>query len=145
LVATWNSSPAGEFSGSGAGCDCGWNRGPPLLETRPAEHRATLRGLKGNGGFGGALRTDSPSLCAHAIASSGYTLNFALFATLWIVFELLIVKEQLFAGGKDKVVTTIRTFQYLVDEIHYASPRACLGIFSIPSTNRSIGIVSPTS
>jgi hypothetical protein len=85
--------------------------------------------LKGNGSLGGALRTDCPGFCAYAIAGSGHTLDLALFAPLWIVLELLIVKEQLFAGGKDKVVTTIRTFQYLVDEVHYASPRACLGIF----------------
>jgi hypothetical protein len=104
-----------------------------------------LRGLKRNRGFCSAFRTDSSGFCAHAIAGSGYTLNFALFATLWIILELLIVKEELFPGGKDKVVTAIRTFQYLVDEIHYASPRACLGIFSIPSTKRSIGVVSPTS
>ena len=88
-----------------------------------------MRGLKGNGGFGSAFRTDGPGFCAHAIAGSGHALNLALFATLWIILELLVVKEQLFAGGKDKVVTAIRTFQYLVDEIHYASPRACLGIF----------------
>jgi hypothetical protein len=116
-----------------------------LLETGPAEHRATLRGLKGNGGFGGALRTNGPGFCAHAIAGSGHALNFALFATLWVVLELLVVKEELFASGKDKVITTIRTLEYLVDEIHYASPRACLGILSIPSTKRSVGVVSPTS
>ena len=85
--------------------------------------------LKRNGGFGGALRTDRPGFFAYAIAGSRYTLDLALFAPLWIVLELLIVKEQLFAGGKDEVVTAIRTFQYLVDEVHYASPRACLGIF----------------
>jgi hypothetical protein len=39
------------------------------------------------------------------------------------------VKEELLPGGKDKVITAIRTLQYLVDEVHYASPRACLGIF----------------
>jgi hypothetical protein len=66
-----------------------------------------LRGLKGNGGFRGAFRTNGPGFGAHAIASSGYTLNFALFATLWIILELLIVKEQLFAGGEDKVVPAI--------------------------------------
>jgi hypothetical protein len=88
-----------------------------------------LCGLEGNGGFGGALRTNRPGFCAYATAGSSHTLDFALFATLWIVLELLIVKEELLPGGKDKVVTAIRTFQYLVDEVHYASPRACLGIF----------------
>jgi hypothetical protein len=104
-----------------------------------------LCGLEGNGGFGGALRTNRPGFCAYTTACSGHTLDFALFATLWIVLELLIVKEKLLTGGKDKVITAIRTFQYLVDEVHYASPRACLGIFSIPWTKRQIGIVSPTS
>jgi hypothetical protein len=66
-----------------------------------------LRGLKGNGGFGGALRTDGPGFCAHTIAGSGHTLNFALLATFWIILELLVVKEELFAGGKDKVITAI--------------------------------------
>jgi hypothetical protein len=66
-----------------------------------------LRRLEGNGGFGGALRTDCSGLCAHSIAGSGDALDLALFAPLWIVFELLVVKEQLFAGGKDKVITAI--------------------------------------
>jgi hypothetical protein len=101
--------------------------------------------LEGNGGFGGALRTNCPGFCAYATAGSGHTLDFALFATLWIVLELLIVKEQLLTGGKDKVVTAIRTFQYLVDEVHYASPRACLGIFQYSVDKGRIGIVSPTS
>ncbi len=107
----------------------GWKRGTSLLEARPAEHRTTLRRLKRDRGFGGALRTNCPGFCTHAVAGSGHALNLALFAPLWIILELLIVKEQLFASSKDKVVTTIRTLQYLVDEIHYASPRACLGIF----------------
>ena len=63
--------------------------------------------LEGNGGFGGALRTNCPGFCPHAAAGSGHPLDFALFAPLWIVLELLIVKEQLFAGGKDKVITAI--------------------------------------
>jgi hypothetical protein len=88
-----------------------------------------LSGLEGNGGFSGALRTNGPGFCAYAAASSGHTLYFALFATLWIILELLVVKEKLLPGGKDEVITAIRTFQNLVDEVHYASPRACLGIF----------------
>jgi hypothetical protein len=66
-----------------------------------------LCGLEWNGGFGGALRTNCPGFCPHAAAGSGNTLDFALFATFWIVLELLIVKEQLLAGGKDKVITAI--------------------------------------
>jgi hypothetical protein len=85
-----------------------------------------LRGLEGNGGFGGALRTNCPGFCADATAGSGHTLDFALFATLWIVLELLIVKEKLLTGGKDKVITAIRTFQYLVDEVHTRPPEHAL-------------------
>jgi hypothetical protein len=103
-----------------------------LLEARPAEHRTTLRRLERNSGFGGALRTNCPGFCAHAIAGSGHTLDFALFTTLWIVFELLIVKEQLLSGGKDKVITTVRTFEYLIDEIHTRPPEHVLEFFNIP-------------
>jgi hypothetical protein len=104
-----------------------------------------LCGLEGNGGFGGALGTNCPGFCADATAGSGHTLDFALFATLWIVLELLIVKEKLLTGGKDKVITAIRTFQYLVDEVHTRPPEHALEFFSIPSTKRRIGIFSPTS
>jgi hypothetical protein len=66
-----------------------------------------LRGFKWNRRFGGALRTNCPGFCAHATAGSRHALDFALFTPLWIVLELLIVKEELFAGGKDEVVTAI--------------------------------------
>jgi hypothetical protein len=88
-----------------------------------------LRGLKGNGRFGSALGANRPGFCAHSIAGSSHTLNFALLATLWIVLELLIVEEELLTSGKDKVITTVRTFQNLIDEIHTRPPGACLGIF----------------
>jgi hypothetical protein len=85
-----------------------------------------LRRLEGNRGFGGALRTNCPGFCAHATAGSGHTLDFALLAPFWIVLELLIVKEQLLTSGKDKVITAIRTFQYLVDEVHTRPPEHAL-------------------
>jgi hypothetical protein len=78
-----------------------------LLEARPAKHRATLSGFKRNRGLCSALRTDRPGFRTDSVAGSGHPLDFALFAPLWIVLELLVVKEQLFAGGKDKVVTAI--------------------------------------
>jgi hypothetical protein len=131
--------------GSCAGDNCGWDWGPPLLEARPAEHGTALRGFKRNGCFGGALRTNCPGFRAHAAAGSSHALDFALFAPLWIVLELLIVKEQLFAGGKDKVVTTIRTFQYLIDEVHTRPPEHALEFSSIPSTDRWFGNFSPAS
>jgi hypothetical protein len=88
--------------------------------------------LEGNGSFGSALRTDCPGFSAYATAGSGYTLDFALLAPLWIVLELLIVKEQLLTSGKDKVITAIRTLQYLVDEVHTRPPEHALEFFSIP-------------
>ena len=63
--------------------------------------------LKRNGGFGGALRTDRPGFCAYAIAGSRYTLDLALFAPLWIVLELLVVKEKLLSRGKNEVVAAV--------------------------------------
>ncbi len=99
------------------------------MEAGSAEYGPSLRGLKGNGGFRGALRTDGPGFCTDTVAGSGHALDFALFAPLGIVLELFIVKEELLTGGKNEIVTAVRTFQNLVDEIHYASPRTCLGIF----------------
>jgi hypothetical protein len=115
--------------GSGAGCDRGWQRRSALLETGPTEHRTTLRGLERNGRFGGAFRTHSPGFRTYAVAGSGHALDLALFTPLGIVLELFVVKEELLAGGKNEVVTAIRALQNLVDKIHYASPRTCLGIF----------------
>jgi len=77
------------------------------LKTRPAKHRPALRGLERYGRFRGALRTDGPGFSTHSGAGSGYAFNLALLAPLRIVLELLVVKEQLFAGGKDEVVTAI--------------------------------------
>ena len=117
-----------------------------MLEARPAKHRTTLCGLEGDRGFGCTLRTNCSGFRANAIAGSGHALNLALLAPLWIVLELLIVKEQLFAGGKDKVITTIRTFQYLIDEIHYASPpEHALEFLVFRRQIAGFGIVSPTS
>jgi hypothetical protein len=87
--------------------------------------------LEGNGGLGGALRTNCPGFCADATACSGHTLDFALFASLWIVLELLIVKEQLLTSGKDKVITAIRTLEYLVDEVHLRVPPSMPWNFSV--------------
>jgi len=87
--------------------------------------------FEGNGGFGGALRTNCPGFCPHATAGSGHALDFALLASLWIVLELLIVKEQLLTSGKDKVITAIRTLQYLVDEVHLRVPPSMPWNFSV--------------
>ena len=63
--------------------------------------------LKRNGCFGGALRTDRSGFCADTVAGSGYAFDFALLTALGVVLELLIVKEELFPSGKDKVITAV--------------------------------------
>jgi len=95
-----------------------------------------LRRLKGNRGFSSAFRTNRPGFCAHTIAGSCHALDLALFAALWIILKLFIVKKELFAGGKDEVVATVRTFQNLVDEIHTRPPEHALEFSSFPSTKR---------
>jgi hypothetical protein len=35
--------------------------------------------------------------------------RFAILATFWFVFELLVVEEELFAGGEDEVGIAINT------------------------------------
>jgi hypothetical protein len=104
--------------------------------------------FEGNGGFGGALRTNCSGFCPNATTGSGHALDFALLAALWIVLELLIVKEQLLTGGKDKVITAIRTFQYLVDEVHLRVPPSMPWNFSVfrrPSAGLASSHQSATS
>ena len=51
-------------------------------------------------------------------AEYGDALGFASFAALGFVLELFIVKEQLFAGGENKVGSAVDTLEYLVLEFH---------------------------
>jgi hypothetical protein len=95
-----------------------------------------LRGLKGNRSFGSAFGTNRPGFSAHPIAGSSHAFDLALFAALWIILKLFVVKKQLFAGGKDEVVAAVRTFQNLVDEIHTRPPEHALEFSSFPSTKR---------
>jgi hypothetical protein len=48
----------------------------------------------------------------------GNSLGLAVLAALRFVAELLIVKEQLFPGGEDKVGTAIDAGQYLILKFH---------------------------
>jgi hypothetical protein len=52
------------------------------------------------------------------------TLCLALFAALWVVFEILVVKEQLLARSKDKFGAAINTLEYLIREFHGRLPRS---------------------
>jgi len=49
-------------------------------------------------------------------------LRFAILATLGFVLELFIVEEELFAGGKNEVVTAIHALQASILEFHFRSP-----------------------
>jgi hypothetical protein len=83
-----------------------------------------LCGPEGNGSFFTALRASRPGLdsgiarSARGCSDHGETLGFASFATFGLVLELLIVEEQLFSGGEQKLSTTVNTLQHLVLEFH---------------------------
>jgi hypothetical protein len=89
-----------------------------LLEALPTKYRTSLCGLKGHGSFRTASRTGSSRFRPHSCGRSGSPLGLALFASLRIVFELLIVKEDLFAGGKNEIVAAVHALQDLIDEFH---------------------------
>jgi len=57
------------------------------------------------------LGSVSPPNLRHALVLAG-------FAALGLVFELLIVKEELFPGGKDKICPAVHAFESLVLEFH---------------------------
>jgi hypothetical protein len=48
----------------------------------------------------------------------GDALGLAGLATLGLILELLIVKEELFPGGEDELGPTVDTLQYLVLKFH---------------------------
>jgi hypothetical protein len=94
---------------------CLW-RGTVLLEACSAEHGPPLGRTEGNRRL---LATDPalrPGLCPYAGAAA--PLKLAHLAALGIIVKLFIVKEQLLAGGEDKVLPAIHTPQYLVLECH---------------------------
>jgi hypothetical protein len=108
---------------------------PLLLKTFAAENRPSLRWLERNGGvlptlgtcgagfgFGGRLSWNRRPQNGNAFCFTGL-------ATFWLVFELLVVKEKLFARGKNKVRTAVDTLENLVLEFH-PSPHS-------PPTSRS--------
>ena len=99
-----------------------------LLEALPAEHRPALRGLERNRGFALAPGTDRPGFhplrVAAALRQSKRlgALVLAGLAAFWLIFELLIVEEKLFAGCEDEVGSAIDTLQNLILELHETFP-----------------------
>jgi len=92
-----------------------------LLEADAAEDGAALGGLEGDRGFRAALRTGGPGLRAHPGAAAG-ALGLALLAVPGVIFELLVVEEQLLASGEDKLRAAVIAFQDSVGKLHGRLP-----------------------
>lgn len=99
------------------------DRRPGLLplKTRPAKHWPALGRLKGDGGLRPAFRAGRPGFGANPRISAG-ALGFALFTTLGVVFELLIVEEELLARRKDEVSAAVNTLEDSICEFHGRLP-----------------------
>jgi hypothetical protein len=97
---------------------------PLLLKALPAEDRSPLCGLERDGGLLTALRASRSSfglggrLSWDGRSQNRNALRLACFTTFGFVLELLVVKEQLFACGKNKVRAAVDALQYLVLEVH---------------------------
>src|SRR5438552_2946038 len=72
-----------------------------LLETRAAQDGPALRGPERNRGFEAACRAVRPCLGSYSGSTVG-ALRLALFAALWVVLEVFVVKKQLFARSEDE-------------------------------------------
>jgi hypothetical protein len=91
------------------------------LEAGTAQHRPPLRRFEWNRRFGPTLRAGCPRLCADPRITAG-AFGLALFAALRVVFELLIVKEELLACREDEIGAAVYTFQYAILEVHGRFP-----------------------
>jgi len=49
---------------------------------------------------------------------NGYTLGLATLATFRFVLELLVVKEKLFPGCENEIVSTVHALEHLVLKFH---------------------------
>ena len=90
--------------------------GSSLLEALPAEDRPALRGFEGNrrllaaaGAIGSGLHSGVVSRRRAPQGRGAFRL--AGFATFGLVLELLVMEEQLFSGGKDKLGAAVDALQ----------------------------------
>lgn len=101
---------------------------PLLLKTFPTENRPALRGLEGNCRLLAALGASGSGFgLSRRLPGSRRTQNsdafcLAGFTAFGFVFELLIVKKQLFACGENKISAAVDTLEYLVLEFHPLTP-----------------------
>ena len=91
------------------------------LETGAAKHWPALRGLKWDRSLRPALRAGRPRLCTDS-GIPACALGFALFTTLGVVFELLVVKEELLACREYEIGAAVNTLQYSILEFHGRLP-----------------------
>ena len=103
---------------------------PPLLETFAAEDGTALGRPEGDGSLLATLRADGSSFdlgetlsrCTRRCPQHGDAFCLAGFAPLGFIFELLVVKEQLFPGREDEVGPAVDALQYFVLEFHGDAP-----------------------
>jgi hypothetical protein len=103
------------------------------LEALAAKNRTSLRWLERDSSFplaAGANGLGFHSLIVAAVLRQPQRLcafTLAVFAAFRFVFELFIVKEELFASGENKVGATIYTLENFVLEVHFESaPFSCI-------------------
>ena len=100
------------------------------METFAAEDGTALGRPEGDGSLLATLRADGSSFdlgetlsrCTRRCPQHGDAFCLAGFAPLGFIFELLVVKEQLFPGREDEVGPAVDTLQYLVLEFHGDAP-----------------------
>lgn len=80
-----------------------------------------MRRFERHRGFGSTCRAIGPRFGAYG-GTAGGTLGFAQFAAFGIVLELLVVKKELFPGGKYEIVAAVAAVKNFVDEIHGLPP-----------------------
>ncbi len=109
-------------------CSCRSACGTTLLEAFAAEHRASLRWLERDGGLFSAMRAVGARL--HFLVAVDRTrayrsdaFGLARLAALGLIPELLVVEEELFAGGEEKLRAAIDALEQPVLEFHVRSPR----------------------
>jgi len=101
------------------------------LETFAAEDGTALGRPEGDGSLLATLRADGSSFdlgetlsrCTRRCPQHGDAFCLAGFAPLGFIFELLVVKEQLFPGREDEVGPAVDALQYFVLEFHALGER----------------------
>ena len=93
---------------------------PPLLKAFTAEHGTPLRRAERNSRFLPTLRAGRFGLrpLEVALARGLRALGLTVLTPLGLVFEALVGKKHLFAGGENKLLTAFRTLQDLIVVFH---------------------------